>query len=221
MSVFDGLGKAEIKGRNPYFAADSQFRVELTEISFFDSNNPDSNTLHTFKIKGKIKESTCPDYHEIVESERNDKIQKDLYTGKPGVVACQLIAFTPRSLKAARGNVKQFLIPLFQEMQKTIRESYADRDDFTDGDEFNEEGWIEAADEAIAAACEEDEEFAEFWTLLTEDPDSDDFGNDHAELAYGTTVFEGTILGLTTNTGGNGFVYCEWAEDPGEGTYYG
>jgi hypothetical protein len=212
MSVFAKLGTAEVKGRSPFFAPDAQMRVEIQDISFFDSNNPNSNTLHSFKIKGEILESTT-DFHGIIVSE--DGQRRDMYSGKVGTKACQLVAFTPKSMSAARGNVKQFLTALFAQMTMDIRDSTPlDREDFTDdGGEFNEEGWIEATDEHIATMAGEDEEFAEFWGKLTTDPDSEKFGEEHAALAYETTVFEGVVLHLSTNMGGNGFLYSEWSVD--------
>lgn len=55
MGLFGNVGKASFAGRNPFFPQGFEGLVEIREVSFYESKNPDKEGTWFFKISGVVQ----------------------------------------------------------------------------------------------------------------------------------------------------------------------
>ena len=120
MGFFDDMPSATKGGRNPYFAPDSEFRVEVESLLWYASKNtkPGKAGNYHFKLTGVIEETNATaaqntDSSRVVATEAGE-VAIQLLTFKPDTRTPGSNAQNPNELP--QGDLKHILRVVYDEM---------------------------------------------------------------------------------------------------------
>lgn len=135
MGDFDGIGNARFAGRDPFFGPNAEYLIEVAEVQFYQSQNPQHNKTKFFKIRGRVLSVAFDSRHYDPETFVSRAEDGDDETGvlRPGQYGTQLINMAHGD--PAMGDIKCFATAFYR---TKARQAGLDPDEVVKPETFGE-----------------------------------------------------------------------------------